>query len=406
MEYLSEDHANLLLAKEWLVKVDNDTSTPYLFKFYASTVDLTCIILITDTKSVWGEVLSSNQIARRWRECNQHDAAAPASQADEESWRANCLEFLAVLHSLGGVAELNFELAKSKYSDLAFELRSDPFRWRWETFNVGPKLSATILSKHLIMPLISVTHLAFSSPEVIGSLSEIELEKSTDRIGRIARRTVDTHVKSTLSKPIVATTLRRMTAVFNFVPEPPRIVADVRAPELIPPSPPAASRAALESPLRRATSPSSTLRKLSSAEGSSAEVAARPTPPQLPQDDDSVTEEEPDEDESPPPIRKGKDAAKDQRSVITSTGSPTQSAPSKRATPDQPLPPKSYESRTQSPSDSSSLHPLPKKPKRASEAATSSDEESQTERRIRASQVKSTARRGVKQPIKRGGRRF
>lgn len=124
--------------------------------------------------------------------------------------------------------------------DLAFELRNDTFRWRWETFSVGPTMSADILSKHLIMPLISAAHLAFFSADPVSSLSEADVEKvashlvlsptgplngsplsqSADRIGRVARRAVDTHVKNTLSKPLVATTLRRMGAVFNFVPDP------------------------------------------------------------------------------------------------------------------------------------------------------------------------------------------
>lgn len=30
MEYLSETHSKLLLSKEWLVKVDNEKSVPYL----------------------------------------------------------------------------------------------------------------------------------------------------------------------------------------------------------------------------------------------------------------------------------------------------------------------------------------------------------------------------------------
>ncbi len=101
-------------------------------------------------------------------------------------------------------------------------------------------MSADILSKHLIMPLISATHLAFFSADPVSSLSEADVEKvvshlvltparplngssssqSADRIGRVARRAVDTHVKNTLSKPLVATTLRRMGAVFNFVPDP------------------------------------------------------------------------------------------------------------------------------------------------------------------------------------------
>ncbi|KAI0671590.1 hypothetical protein C8Q78DRAFT_783692 [Trametes maxima] len=220
MEYLSEEHANLLLTKEWLARSDTNTSTPYLLKFYASTVDLNCFILITDTRNVWGEVLTSQRVARRWRDCNPQRSPVLDTQDDEESWRIQCLEFLSSVHSLGGVSDLAFEVVKSTYSDLAFELRNDTFRWRWETFNVGPKMSADVLSKHLIMPLISATHLSFSSVEPVSSLSEADLEKSADRVGRIARRTVDTHVKSTLSKPLVATTLRRMSAVLNLVPNP------------------------------------------------------------------------------------------------------------------------------------------------------------------------------------------
>ena len=42
------------------------------------------------------------------------------------------------------------------------------------------------------------------------------LIKAVDKIGRTARRTIDTHIKNVLSKPRVATTMRRMTAMFNF----------------------------------------------------------------------------------------------------------------------------------------------------------------------------------------------
>lgn len=44
-------------------------------------------------------------------------------------------------------------------------------------------------------------------------------DQAVDKIGRTARRAVDTHIKNTLSKPRLATTLRRMTAIFNFVPD-------------------------------------------------------------------------------------------------------------------------------------------------------------------------------------------
>lgn len=41
--------------------------------------------------------------------------------------------------------------------------------------------------------------------------------QAVDKVGRTARRTVDTHIKNAISKPRVATTLRRMTAMFNFI---------------------------------------------------------------------------------------------------------------------------------------------------------------------------------------------
>jgi hypothetical protein len=38
-------------------------------------------------------------------------------------------------------------------------------------------MSAEILSKHLILPLIGVNHLAFSSADPVSELSENDLEK-------------------------------------------------------------------------------------------------------------------------------------------------------------------------------------------------------------------------------------
>jgi len=84
---------------------------------------------------------------------------------------------------------------------------------------VGPKISAEILSKQLVLPLISVTHLAFNSAEFVTEMSDGDLEKAVDKTGRTARRTLDTHIRNAMSKPRLATTLRRMTAIFSFIPE-------------------------------------------------------------------------------------------------------------------------------------------------------------------------------------------
>lgn len=67
--------------------------------------------------------------------------------------------------------------------DLSFELECDAFKWRWDTCFLGYKRSAEIISKHLIMPLISVNHLAFTSSDTVSELSEDNLEKvRTDHI--------------------------------------------------------------------------------------------------------------------------------------------------------------------------------------------------------------------------------
>ena len=60
-------------------------------------------------------VLSSSQFARRWRDCNPQRAPSFADE-DEESWRMKCLEFISAAHSLGGLADLAFEVVKTNYS--------------------------------------------------------------------------------------------------------------------------------------------------------------------------------------------------------------------------------------------------------------------------------------------------
>ncbi|TBU24047.1 hypothetical protein BD311DRAFT_767367 [Dichomitus squalens] len=416
MEYLSEDHAKFLLTKEWLVKTDSESSTPYLLKFYSSTADCSCCILVTDTKNVWGEVLSSNQFARRWREYNPQYSLSFAGEGEEQPWRTKCLEFLSAAHSLGGLAELSFETTKSNYSDLAFTLGNDSFRWRWEAFAVGPKLSADILSKHLILPLISMAHLAFSSADPLATISETDLEKTVDKVGRSARRTLDTHVRNALSRPLLATTLQRMSAVFNFVPDLPRIAANSETPDLTPPVPPATSQgpSASKPLVRRAPSSSPPLptnragpsnqAKPHSQAGGARQVVPTPPPP----DDDSVTEEEPEEEDYGAVSGKDEAAVHDRRNSSVRNSSPVLSVPSKRATPEQSPPSKTGASVNHSPQPQSSS-PLPApKTKRVKAAVSSSDEEdSEEERRKRLARLKgSVAARGPKQPLKRGGRRF
>lgn len=57
------------------------------------------------------------------------------------------------------------------------ELEWENFKWKWETCFLGYQQSAEIISKHLILPLISVNHLTFSATGSIGEMSDTDVEK-------------------------------------------------------------------------------------------------------------------------------------------------------------------------------------------------------------------------------------
>ena len=129
--------------------------------------------------------------------------------------------------------------AYSQLKDLAFELRLEDFAFRWETNCAGPRISAEVISRQIIKPLMSTAYLAFSTPSSVGEMSESDLEivsgvkpltrvlmiryglhvQAVDKLGRTARRTPGMHVRNSISKPRIATTIRRMTAMLNFLVE-------------------------------------------------------------------------------------------------------------------------------------------------------------------------------------------
>ena len=104
---------------------------------------------------------------------------------------------------------------------------------------MGHKWSADIISKHLVLPLISLNYLTCSSADAQSDAPDADVERvcsfdtisigylddlicdtqAVDKLGRTARRTLDTHIKNAMSKPRVSTAIRRMTAMFNFVPD-------------------------------------------------------------------------------------------------------------------------------------------------------------------------------------------
>ncbi|KAJ3565774.1 hypothetical protein NP233_g7426 [Leucocoprinus birnbaumii] len=424
------------LGKEWLVKTNSSSSTPYLFKLVSSTIDLTCSILFTDTKSVWLEELTGQQIARRWRQCNPRAPASFTNTEDEDEWRTSILELLGRAHTLGGVNALTFQVVETNYSDVAFLLESTSFSWRWETCFVGHKLSAETISRQLVLPLISTNHLMFTSAEPIQVMSDTDVEKAVDKIGRTARRSVDTHIKNALSKPRVSTILRRTTAMFNSLQDLPNIISSVEEPDLQITATTSASPKTTHKksmPLNldvEMSEPPQTHRPRSPMRISPSPRRA-PKSTRLPVKGDSATESSEDEGEPSAlaPTRAKMSQSQTSRQLTPKRlASPEpsylQPAASPNARSKSPLvePSRSTTVRAKTPEqaiatggqtsddDSSPVKPPQKKAKAAQ--LSSSDSDSEAERKARVAQLKGnaigggTAKRGVRQPIKRGGKRF
>ncbi|KAJ3925251.1 MAG: hypothetical protein NXY57DRAFT_907314, partial [Lentinula lateritia] len=389
------EHSKLLSSKEWLVKVDSHKSTPYLFKFHSSKIDQSCLVMITDTKSVWTEVISNSQIARRWRACNKVESFVANTTEEEEAekeWRLIIIGNLSKIHTPGGMDDASFEVVESRSSDFAFEIDCEGFKWTWETCFIGYRNSAEIISKHLVLPLISVSHTALSVGKPVGEMVESELEKAIDAVGRAARRSFDTHVKNAISKPRMNSSIQRMSALFNLVDHLPPISftnEEIKLQITYPPHP-RVQVVRSPSPTKARSQPN--LAKTPPKPLSPSFVLREPSDNPLKHHsaEDSATESD---DDEPGP------------KVIPVAAASTSSIPPQRDFRHQSSSPARLIPKAPPSSDSSPVRPATKKKKKE----TSSSEDSEEERRKRVAKLKSgTAgtRGGVRQPLKRGGKRF
>ncbi|THH07062.1 hypothetical protein EW145_g3644 [Phellinidium pouzarii] len=173
-------------------------------------------------------VITAKQLLRRWLQLN------PTISIDNSDGSiAQLLRLISLVHTVGGISDANFDIVDSRDADLAFELDRDEFKWRWDTYLLGPKTSSEIISKHLIMPLVSLAHISFYSADPVSELDEEDLEKTVDKIGRTARRSVDIHVKHTFARPRIATTLQRVSSLFGFAPLLSPIKSEAEAPNFL-----------------------------------------------------------------------------------------------------------------------------------------------------------------------------
>ncbi|OCB88780.1 hypothetical protein A7U60_g4069 [Sanghuangporus baumii] len=376
-----KEYSRILQSKEWLVKVDNTRSVPYLlfgqkvyFPFILATPSFDAMIIASLDKEPVNSSLAASLI-----------------------WD---------LHTLSGISDANFDIVESRDADLAFELDCDKFKWRWEAYLLGPKTSADVISKHLILPLISLTHVSFYSADPVSELAEGDLEKTVDKIGRTARRSVDIHVKQTLSRPRISTTLQRISSILGFVQTLPSIRSETERPNLegqvealrdhIAPSPDEASRPSF-----------STTGDTKWHQGVQNAVPPESVKPPIeakviqPAAADAESETESDSD--------------DERDVLASKSRASQGSASRaRATPPANLisePPVSGQtSRLQSP-DSDSPPAKKFRSKITNISDSDSDSDSRVKGRSQGSQgntggARPVIGRGVRQPLKRGGRRF
>lgn len=319
------------------------------------------------------------------------------------------MELLQKAHTIGGVNAFTFEVAHTDFSDMAFLLQGTSLAWKWETCFVGYKLSADIISQQLVSPLISANYLLFTSAESVRDMTDIDVEKAIDKIARMARRSVGTHIQNALSNPRVSTVLRRTTAVFNPPHELPGIIFAAEEPDLQVPN------AALSKPAED-DSMSAGYRHDSQ---SLRDVKIESKHP-LAKADSATEESESDGLLAPPAIHSQSQASHNisPRPLVSLKSLPTSSdtaggirsrSPLAKESDLTPTLAKTFEQNGGTDSDSDSTPP-----KKAQ--ASPSDSDSEAERRARVARLKSnargsgtgqgTAKSGVRQPIKRGGKRF
>jgi len=244
--------------------------------------------------------------------------------------------------------------------------------------------------------------------------------QAVDKVGRTARRTLDTHVKHAISKPRVSTTLRRMTALINFTSDLPAIVSTAEKPDLqvqqlqevrYPSENPTKLRPVSPHPIVSSTYSGvfglplidiTVIKPRSPNIPSTKPMDSFPPPSHA----DSATESDSEQGPSVLDHTKGKGKASLHSRSSDLSPKPLQPqsvVPSRQISP---LPPHG-QSQTKGPSSDSESSPL-RPAKKAKPRVSSSDDDSEEERKKRVAQLKNGAapKRGARQPIKRGGKRF
>ncbi|KZO91749.1 hypothetical protein CALVIDRAFT_567916 [Calocera viscosa TUFC12733] len=235
-------HEEVLVHSAWHSITNEETSTPYLFKFSydENEEDLSCCFLLTDTKTVWVEVMARRHLLRR------SDRLGMVEEDADQAYKIRkTLSSLIKLHSFASGESLTPNFLPTNKADLLLSLSVDNFRWEWELDALPRVRGAEVLSTQLIMPMFTWSGYVMDSyMDAISTGHEIrQLERDLDASGRTAKRHVDKMVSSVIRQPLFTTALRRLTetgsgsamrsAIFHSVDDEP--ATHIRTPS--PPAP-------------------------------------------------------------------------------------------------------------------------------------------------------------------------
>ncbi|KAH7105445.1 hypothetical protein BKA62DRAFT_812954 [Auriculariales sp. MPI-PUGE-AT-0066] len=204
------------------------SDTNYMIKFAISHELKLCCVMITDTKSVFGEVLPFNSLARRWASANPTLHIPLNSQGlPDDTTIKYIVEVLSIMHTIKHMSSGTLKVSEDYNSDLAIDLATNDYSWRWNALAVGLRTSADLISTHLITPLLTFSWASLDLKESMKQVGADALEKHLRPRSIQHRKTPQTLPQAAFRKPKLTTALCLIHATFLSRSDLPSIVEDV-----------------------------------------------------------------------------------------------------------------------------------------------------------------------------------
>ncbi|CAE6522152.1 unnamed protein product [Rhizoctonia solani] len=209
---ISDDQLTRLKRCPWLPGVHPESKLGFLMKFYADPEKEECYILVTDTVKVWAEAVQGRHISHR-----SPLAPHPRTEKQERRFIREILQLIHAAHQLCRIGDMEIVAEEGgKCADLLLTITTPTLHWEWRTFALHPSHASQVLSKHLILPML--THMSIST--LFGAGFDLEtFTRQLDKTSKTARITMHTHLRAVFSKPIVACGLVRIAQIWEHVGE-------------------------------------------------------------------------------------------------------------------------------------------------------------------------------------------